>query len=73
MLHEKTNRKSREYRMIHDMILSSYNENELSHADLKYLGNIIEYLQKNPNTTFHVPYTEVIQKDKDGDDVHYNV
>ena len=73
MLNPKTNRKSNEFRKIHDMIYESYNKGALSFADLETIKRICQQLLKNPNTHFHVPFAEITQQDNDGDYVHWQI
>lgn len=65
------NRKSDEFRKIHDDIYRAYNKNKLSHADLETLRRICQQLLKNPDTIFHVPFAEIFERDDDGEMVHY--
>lgn len=71
MLNKKANRKSDEFRKIHDDIYRAYNANKLSLADIQVLIAVLQKLQMNPDTIFYVPFPEIFERDSDGEMVHY--
>lgn len=73
MLHRKENRKSDEFREIHDKIYEAYNKCALSFADLETIKRITQQLLKNPKTHFHIPFAEIYERDSEGDYVHWQI